>query len=166
MNKTLRIKFPDFLERFPEIELPITLSEDLHLTFSEKNQPFNPLMIEQYILAIESEEPDELTEFIPCFRIPETHDFYAVVYWKAGLMNYQYIMATFDKGGNLVDKRVLGGTYSDGNIITRSIATIDLDWMIYVVSGQTDSQDNAYDAGTSKAFDLELLPDGQIVNSI
>ncbi len=166
MTKTQKVSFAQFLAKFPQVELPITLSDDLHHTFSQNNDPFNAIMIQQIIEALDDEESDELTEYIPCFQIPETHEFHAVVFWKAGLMNYQYIMATFTKKGKLIDKRVIAGTYSDGKIITRSVATIDPDWVIYVVTGQTDGSDTDYDAGSSKAFELELLPDGQIVNSI
>ena len=91
MDKALKVKFQNFLERFPIIDLPITLSDDLHHTFSKQNEPLNALMIAQYITFIEGELHDELTEFIPCFKIPETHDIHAIVYWKAGLMNYQYV---------------------------------------------------------------------------
>ncbi|MCR9287311.1 MAG: hypothetical protein NXI23_08020 [Bacteroidetes bacterium] len=166
MDKALEVKFQHFLEKFPIIDLPITLSDDLHLTFSQNNEPLNPLMIQQYIAFIEGEEPDEFTEYIPCFKIPETLEFHAIVYWKASLMNYQYVMATFDKVGNMIDKRVLGGTFSDGKVVTKSLVTIDPDWMIYVVTGQLESVDITYDATQSRAFDLELLPDGKIVNSI
>jgi len=50
--------------------------------------------------------------------------------------------------------------------VTKSLVTIDPDWMIYVVTGQLESVDITYDATQSRAFDLELLPDGKIVNSI
>jgi hypothetical protein len=166
MDKALKVKFQNYLEKFPIIDLPITLSDDLHMTFSQENDPFNALMIEQYISEVEGEMPDDFTEFIPCFKIPETHDFHAIVYWKASLMNYQYVMACYDKAGNLLDKRILGGTYSDGKIVTKSVVTIDPDWMIYVVTGQVEGSDKIYDATGSTAFDLELLPDGRIVNSL
>ena len=94
-------------------------------------------MIEQYITPIETEEEDEYTEYVPCFSIPETHEFFAVVYWKGALMNYQYILATFSKKGELIDRRVIGGTFSDGEMLVKSVVTIEDDWIIYVVSGKT-----------------------------
>ncbi|RMG86030.1 MAG: hypothetical protein D6714_04885 [Bacteroidetes bacterium] len=166
MDKSLQVKFQYFLEQFPIIELPVILGDETHHLFSKNNEPLKPLLIEQYIAPIEGEMPDDLTEFVPCFKIPDTLDFHAIVYWKAGLMNYHYVMATFDKAGNLIDRRILGGTYSDGKTITKSVATIDADWMIYVVTGQIEGSDTVYDAASSKAFDLELLPDGRIVQSI
>lgn len=167
MQKNQKVSFAQFLDKFPEVELPITLNDEIHHNFSQNNEPFNALMINQIIEALDDDEAvDDLTEYIPCFKIPETHEFHAVVFWKAGLMNYQYIMATFEKKGKLIDKRVIGGTYSDGKTVTKSVSTIDVDWVIYVVTGQSDGEDNSYDAGSSKAFELELLPDGQIVNLV
>ena len=165
MSKT-DISFDHFLECFPEVKLPMTLGEDSHHDFSRSNEPLNKLMIQQYILPLDDGPVDEYTEFIACLRIPETYEFHAIIYWKAGLMTYQYSLVTFTKKGLLIDKRVIAGTFSDGNMLTKSMATIDEDWIIYVVSGQASSSKSAYDASSSTAYKLELLPDGKIINII
>ncbi len=156
--------FTGFLDFFPELELPITLNEEIHHLFSEKNKVLNQAAIQAFILPYE-EEVDELTEFIPCFKIPETHDFHAIVYWKAELMSYSFTLASFSKSGVLIDRRVIAGTYSDGKRLTKSIATIDEDWTIFIVSGQSDHASSDYNAASSKTHQLELLPDGVITNS-
>ena len=163
MSKTT-VSFEDFLKKFPELELPITLGEDSHHEFSKTNDPLSDLLIEQFILPVEDGPIDEFTEFLACLKIPNTYEFQAVIYWKASLMSYQYSLITFTKKGLLIDKRVIAGTFSDGELLTRSMATIDEDWVIYVVSGQTSSSESAYDASTSTAYKLELLPDGKIIN--
>ena len=160
--KAPAIRFSDFLARFPEVDLPITLADDLHHTFSAENAPLSAEMVAQFIQPAEPQEPDELTEFIAGFRLKETFDVHALVYWRAGLLDYQYIMLTFDKKGTVIDRRVLGGTHVDGQIVTKSVATIDPDWTIYVVTGQT-LNDAVYNAGESRTFELELLPDGRVV---
>jgi len=167
MNKNITeevVEFTNFLERFPEIDLPITLGDEMHMTFSSENPPLQSLMINQHLLRAEEKAPDEFTEFIPCFRIKETISFHAIVYWRAGLLDYQYIMATFDKKGNVLGRRVLGGTHVEGETITKSVPTIDSDWTIHVVSGQGKAGDDIYDPATSTKFELELLPDGLVVN--
>lgn len=160
------VEFANFIERFPAVDLPVTLGEDMHMTFSSENPPLQSLMVSQHLLRAEDKLPDEYTEFVPCFRIKETHAFHAVVYWRAELLDYQYIMATFDKEGNVIDKRVLGGTHVAGNTVTKSVPTIDADWTIHVVSGQADAEAKIYDPTASTAFELELLPDGMIVNAV
>lgn len=156
-----------FLQFFPELDLPVILSADTHHDFSRNNEALPQLAIEQYISKIEGAEVDEFTEFVPCIRIPATHDFHAVVYWKAELMSYQYVMATFDKKGDVIDSRVIAGMFTDGDTITRSLATIEEDWLITVVSGQVGvAEEEEYNAARSRNFGLELLPDGRIVNEL
>ena len=80
-------------------------------------------------------------------------------------MNYQYVLVTFTKKGILIDKRVIAGTFSDGEVLTQSVATIDEDWAIQVVSGQGKADETRYNASSSTAYQLELLPEGRIINS-
>jgi len=135
-SKNKKATFKGFLSKFPPVEFPITLGNDSHHIFSQTNDPLNTLLIEQYIALMEGPIADDFTEVIPCFSIPNTFEFHAIVYWKAGLMDYQYILATFTKDGQPISRKVIGGTYSDGESITQSIATIDSDWTIHIVTGQ------------------------------
>ncbi len=162
-----KISFEHFLEMFPELELPVTLTEETSSDFSNNNDPFPAAMIDAFLIPLqEMVEDSSVTEYIPCFKIPDTYEFHAVIYWKASLLTYQYAMATFTKRGELIDHRIIAGTYFDGKTLTQSVATVDKDWTIYVVSGQTDeTNDLSYDASTSKAFNLELLPDGNITDA-
>ena len=163
--KGSKVSFAHFLEKFPELPLPITLNNEAHHAFSRENDPLSPLMIEQYILPLEDLVVDEFTEFVACFRIPETHGFHAVVYWRASLLDYQYKLATFTRKGELIDIRIIAGTFSDGETLIQSFATIEEDWEILVVSGQVKTgQKEPYDASSSTTYSLELLPDGTIIN--
>ncbi len=157
-----KVDFHHFLEKFPEVELPVTLGEHTHHVFSTHNDALPELMVHQHIQRLEPHLADEYTEFVPCFRIAGIKDFHAIVYWKAGLMNYQYVLATLTKKGELIDRRVIAGTFSDGKVITRSVATIDVDWGIYIMSGQVEGSSEGYDPDASRALELELFPDGRI----
>lgn len=159
------VTFAQFLSRFPEIELPVILNEETHHTFSLNNEPLTAAMIEQFILPIEEEEADELTEFIPCFQLPKTEGFHAIVYWKAALLNYQYAMATFNAKGQFIDRRVIAGTFVSGQTITQSVATVNEENEIFVASGQSGIDGDSFDPASSTAYELELLPDGQIANN-
>ena len=164
--KKRKITFQQFLYLFPEMELPITLTTDTHHTFSQTNQPLPYAAIEAYILENEVTSEDEFTEFVPCFRLPKTIDFHAIVFWKAALLTYEYYMMTFDKKGNFIDKRKIGGTKTEGNTLVQSVVTIEDDWIIYVVEGgATLHEKNAfYNAASSKTYNLELLATGKIIN--
>jgi len=157
--------FNTYLKKFPEITPPVTLTEDSPRAFSSYNESFNALMIAEFLLQSEDSEPDEFTEFIPCLKIPNTKDFYAVVYWKASLMNYQFILVTYNKSGVLVDKAIIAGTSNQDGILVKSVASIDEDWIITIVSGAVEFQQTDYDPKLSKAFSLEIMDGGKIISS-
>ena len=167
-NKPITVDFRQFLKYFPEIELPVVLTEESSHAFSRQNEPFHPQSLKQFIFPFHLGEVDEFTEFVPCLKIPATHGFHAVVYWMAGLMTYSYILITFTEKGDFIDRRVIAGTFSDGDLLTTSVATIEEDWTIRIVTGQTSASNemHTYSASESKAFNLELLPDGKITDLI
>lgn len=166
-KRPVTVSFEQFLKYFPEIDLPIILTEEAAHAFSSQNEPFHPQSIRQFIAPFHLDELDDMTEFVPCFKIPDTHGFHAIIYWKAGLMNYEYILMTFTEKGDIIDRRVIAGTFSDGQLLTTSVATIEEDWIIHVVTGQSASDKlHTYAASDSKAFNLELLPDGTITTII
>ncbi len=156
-------EFVHFLERFPTLDLPITLGEESHLTFSRENKPLPGAMIDAFLLPLEGEVPDDMTEFVPCFQLPGTKGYAAIVYWKAELLNYQYKVVTFDPKGNFIDQKVIAGTYFDGEEMTQSMATLTDELQIYIVSGQGQVFLDDYSAATSTANRFQLAGNGKIV---
>lgn len=159
-----KIDFKAFLEFFPLVELPVLLNEESQHHFSNFNDPIPGILTEQYIAPFEEEGLDEFTEVVACFKVPETHGFHALVHWKAGLMNYQFVLSTFTPEGGFIDKRAVAGFFYDGHEITQSVATINEDWEIIIVSGKGPKETGTYDPALSRVYKLEMLPDGKIVN--
>ncbi len=164
MKKTQNFNFKQFLEYFPEVDLPVTLTEDSSLDFSRLNTPFAGEIIANYIIPIEA-ETDEFTEYLPCFKIKNTTNFHAVVYWKAGLLNYEYKMVTFSKNGELIDGKVIAATITNQETIVRTVSTIDEDWIIHTVVGQQEVDTTSLNK-KSKSYTLELLGTGEIIFSL
>ena len=163
--KRQEISFEKFLTLFPEVELPITLTSDAHIEFSRHNTPIPGPMIDEYLA---SAHDDELTEYIACFKIPKTQGIHALVYWRAGLMEYEYQMVTFDPAGNILDKRFLSGTKSNNKILLRSVATIESDWLITVVEGSESIEEEGqtkFNPQASRVHHLELMANGEIIIS-
>ncbi len=161
-NRVKKVSFTTFLKKFPPVALPVTLGSDTHIEFSRANTPLDPLEIEDYIIPLEENEVDEFTEFIPCFCIPDTDEFIGIIYFKAGLMDYQYRIVTYDKGGVVVANEVIGGLFSNGKMIAQSVATIDPSWTIHIVSGQGKADATTYDPLESTTKELEMFKDGVI----
>lgn len=158
------ISFQHYLEKFPLVELPITLGEDTHHVFSRTNEPLPERMIEQFILPLEDDDPDELTEFIACLQLPKTEHYTAIIYWRAGLLNYQYTLVTYGKDEKPIDKRVIAGTFYDGDQLTQSVATLLEGGQIIIASGQEDPEQENYEATSSTAYRLQIGSKGKLVN--
>jgi hypothetical protein len=154
----MKVNFTNYLGRFPEIELPVTLRDDSNHDF-EANPPLQDEMIEQYITRYEAVEMDDFTEYMACFQLPKSEKFQALVYWKAGLMNYDFVVATYGKDGNMIDKKAIAGIKVVGQDITRSIATINDDLSINIAEGM-ESNNGDFNADTTKARRFQILDNG------
>lgn len=88
MNQLERI-----LHYFPETTLPVLISDDHLSDYEAESEPFPQSFIEEVLLLWEK-DADEFTEFIPCFRLPKEEKFETVVYWKGGLLRYDFILVT------------------------------------------------------------------------
>jgi hypothetical protein len=159
-----RHTFVDFVGKFPPVTMPVTLSYDDHHTFSTENEPLPETMIEQFILPFDNKPADEFTEFVPCFAIDCEEKFVALVWWRAGLLIYEYFLATYSEKGEIIDQKVIAFTRVNGNKVRRAVATIDSDLGIQIIEGT--SENDIYDAGSSKTVLMEVMPNGMIVSGL
>ncbi|MDX1409469.1 MAG: hypothetical protein R3330_15080 [Saprospiraceae bacterium] len=154
--------FAQFIGRFPEVELPVTLTDESISGFQQNSSPLSASMVTQFIV----QDPDaegEYVEYVPCFRIPETHGFHAVVLWRGDLMKYHYLLVTYDKKGNMIGSATIAGLESDGASILRSVTTIDEEWILHIVEGEHDPDEELYTPTKSRAYRMELLATGEII---
>lgn len=150
------------LEFFPEVSPPLVLSEDLALTFSEKNTPIPMDLIVNTIS--QWEEIDEYTEIIPCLSLIINDKHKAIIYWKGSLLSYQYTLITIAEEKEIVSRKIIAGTISNGLTIKKSVANIDEDLVIHSMVGESDVNEK-YNPHNSKAYSFEIRPDGQIATS-
>ena len=161
-----KVDFQSFLSYFPDLKPPILLTEDAHHKYSKINEPLPAEAIQSFIIPHDELIVDEYTEYVPCFKIKDTHTFHAIVYFKAGLLTYEYYLMTFEEKGKLIAKEKIGGMLTEGDAIHRAVATIEPDWTIQIVEGAEALDQQSYKASESKAYTMEMLPDGQIIFSI
>ena len=136
MTKVPLANFTEFINFFPRIEPPFSLLPDIGLIPSS-DSPLPLVLIESYILPFEGEETDEYTEYIPYGSIMGIKDFHAFIYWKAGVMQYEFILATFDLNGNPISHGIVGGLRSDENGLLHSVAVIHEDLTITIAEALT-----------------------------
>ena len=160
MKKIKAPSFKDFLKVFPEVELPIALSEDDHHTFSNKNKTLSESMVEEFIRPREMDEIDEFTEYVPCFRLPHHDNYIAIVYWRAKLMDYHYMMQTYTQKGEFIQSIHIAGMRTDGEKIAQLFCHIKENRTIHLVAGSAEADSTKYDPASSKAFKITLNHDG------
>lgn len=149
------------LHYFPEVSLPVMVSEEHLSEFEAMSDPFPQSFVEEVLYEWEP-EADEMTEFIPCFRLPKEEKFDAVVYWRGSLLRYDFILVTLDKSGQVIGRKVIAGTIVREGVISRSVASIEPDLTINIVAGQVAS-DEEYDGTLSKIYSMEVLAGGEII---
>ncbi len=156
--------FEFFLRHFSKEELPIALTDEVLRYFSENNKALDPDSIRRFITS-HVDVDDEMTEYIPCVVIADTEDMHAVVYWRGTLLSYEYVLATYTKNGIPIQRKVIAGIKSDGHSVLRSVATIEQDWTVQIMVGAQSIDDRHYDSDNSQMMYLELMPNGEIVQS-
>lgn len=159
----LKHTFAEFVTKFPAVTMPVTLGEDTHFIFSAENDILPESMIEQFILPLDPDGADEFTEYLPCFGIEFEAPFIALVWWKAGLLTYEYHLATFMPTGQLIGKKVIAFTRGEGETLRRAVCTIDEDLVIFVAEGASNGGGDDMDPTTSKMYEYEIMSNGEIV---
>jgi hypothetical protein len=156
--------FSHLLSFFPEVELPITIGLDTHHTFDANNKPLDEPAIALIRILTESTDDDELTEWVPCFKLLVPDQITGIVFWKAGLQFYEYHLLSFTQKGNLKGRALIAGTHFDEDSVSNRIAFINEEAIIFIAEGEMAKEDD-YDPQNSAAFTIEILPDGSIVES-
>ncbi|MEM6726503.1 MAG: hypothetical protein AAF598_20870 [Bacteroidota bacterium] len=115
--------FKSFITKFPKASIPCTVDDKTSLLASKKNKPLSEDHIRRFLAEAE-EEFDEFTEFVPCFRLPNTKNFHAIVVWKGGLLSYDYELFIYNMSGVRQSKTRIAGTKVEKERLHIQIAEI------------------------------------------
>ena len=160
MNKIPPAHFTEFIDFFPLLKPPFNLLPDISQIPSH-TLPLPGPLLDAFIYPFEGEEADEFTEYIPYARISGTRDYYAIIYWKAGVMQYEFILATYSNDGQPISHAIVGGLRLDGKNILHSVAVIHEDMSITIAEGVAveGGESNVEDTST---YQMSIQPTGQI----
>lgn len=153
------------LSYFPDVELPITLTDDSLTHINAANDILPEALLIEVFSKYEENIDSEFLEIMPCFKLKMVDEkISAIVYWRGDLLRYEYILLTLHQDGSVIDKKVLCGTVIEGDIVKKSVANIDPDFGIHIVAGAYNSAiTNTYDGSASQSFSMELLPTGELI---
>lgn len=164
-KKQNRITFENFLQFFPYVELPYTITSETQRLISRKNDPLSAEWLFNFVLDTEA-VVDDYTEFMPCFSIPDTYGFWAIVFWEAGLEGTTYYLTTFSKEGVLIDKKKIAGTKYTQDGLYQMVCTISETWLFSCAEGRLDAQGNTAPISADSTHlhtTLQMTGDGEIV---
>lgn len=123
------------LEYFPEVELPVSLSFNSREAFAANSKPLPELLAAISFDLWEEAEPDEFTEYQPGFRFRHG-EHHALVYWKASLLQYAYVLVILDRKGLLLDRLVLAETDATTGTVRQGAALITAEAEIFTVESE------------------------------
>jgi len=154
-------RFTEFIDFFPPLELPISLLPDISL-ISTVTVPLPGALIDAFIMPFEGDEVDEYTEYIPYGKISGTKNFHALIYWKAAVMQYEFILAIYSNEGDLLAHAIIGGLRSDNEGILHSVSVIHEDLTITIAEGFTSAEGDLQDNPNTYTYQMAIKPDGSI----
>lgn len=161
MKRLPTAQFAEFIEFFPPLELPLSLLPDMSQIPSDPI-PLPGVLQDAYILPFESDEVDEFTEYVPYGRIAGIKDYHALIYWKAGVLRYEYILATYTAEGQPLSHAIVGGLRYEEEGILHSVAVIHEDLSIVIAEGIAQSDEAGLDPDQTQTYLMEILPTGII----
>ena len=161
MKKRPEAQFAEFIDFFPALELPVSLLPDTGQIPSDP-LPLPGLLQDRFILPFESDEVDEFTEYIPYGRLAGMRDFEAVIYWKAGVLRYEYILATYSLQGEPLSHAIVGGLRYEEEGVLHSVAVIHPDLSIIIAEGMAQTDDEGMDPDQTQTYQMTILPTGMI----
>jgi hypothetical protein len=158
----IKSEFEFFLSFFPKVELPANLSSEYFSMFGTMNKPIPELLAKKYLELESTENNDVYTEIVPCFSLPETENFKGVVYLKISLLNYDFLLHTYDNAGRPIAYRIISNMTSNGTDIHEKAALIDDMLRIWIMEADTDESNN-FDPAISKFISFHVNDKGEIV---
>ena len=162
MNKVPTASFTEFIDFFPLLKLPFSLLPDLEQIPADP-VPLPEILLAAYILPFEGDEVDEYTEYIPYGKIEGTKDYHALVYWKAGVLKYEFILATYQLDGQPTSHAIIGGIRYEEEGTIHSVAIIHEDFRITIAEGLAEEKTMAIQPEETQSYFMAIKPSGEII---
>lgn len=161
MNRVPIAQFAEFLDFFPLLHAPLSLLPDLQ-QIPVDPVPLPAVLQDAYIMPFEGDEMDDFTEYIPYGRLAGTDGYYAILYWKAGVLRYEYILATFSPDGKPINHAIIGGLRYEDEGTIHSVAVIHENLQITIAEGLSDVGLPSASPQT-QTYQMAIRPDGEII---
>jgi len=102
------------------------------------------------------------SQYIPYGRIVGTKDYYAMIYWKAGVMRYEFILGTYSKEGDPLSHAIVGGLRYEEEGVLHSVAVIHEDLSITIAEGIAEADAMDLNPEQTQTYQMAISPSGVI----
>ena len=162
MNKVPTARFAEFIEFFPSLTPPFSLLPDLQQIPSDP-VPIPEVLQDAFILPFEGDEVDQFTEYIPYGKIGNTKPFHALIYWKASILKYEFILATYGPDGQPISHAIIGGIRYESEGTIHSVAVINENLQITIAEGLVEENTDTIQPGETQSYFMAIKPSGEII---
>ncbi len=159
---TVPKEFSEFLSYFPKSSLPLTIQHSDHHQFNKSNDLLPDSLLQSFIIPNLDYEIDEFTEFLPCLQFESIPYMHHVVLWSARLMHYSFHLLNFNAQGLFLGISEIAGFYTLDDAVIQKMAHVDSEGNVFIIEGSLDDKQQEVALETTKKWQLEILPDGQI----
>ncbi len=163
MDDKQYVDFEIFLNKFETLPFPVMIDDNSYQYFNEKNTPLPDVLVSLFLERTGKEE--EFAEYVPAFRIPDLHGCTSIVFWRAGLLEYAYFLATFTKEGGRIDQKLISKTYFTDDNASLSIVKFEAEGLVTVIENTENLKMGALTPSHSKHLYFEIMEDGSIHQS-
>jgi hydrogenase maturation factor len=154
--------FNDFIKQVPLAEIPLVLSGELQKQLTSLVDPM-PVPVIEDLLPWE-DVSDDMTEILVVARFEPEEKFQALLFWKAEVLTYSFILVTYNHKGEVIDHKQIAGTVYGGTSVKESVAIIEDDWMIFAAEGSSHlHKDLIFEADSSRKTNFMVERDGRII---
>jgi len=162
VNTVPTAQFAEFIEFFPALKPPFSLLPDLEQIPSDP-VPLPEILLDTYILPFEGDEVDEYTEYIPYGKIEGTKNYHALIYWKAGVLKYEFILATYSPDGHPTSHAIIGGIRYEEEGTIHSVAIVNEDLRITIAEGLAEDNSRSPQLQDTQSYFMAIRPSGEII---
>ncbi|HKK89068.1 MAG TPA: hypothetical protein VJ917_09475 [Saprospiraceae bacterium] len=155
------MEFNQFVQEVPLAEIPLVLSGEFQKQLTSVADPL-PVPVIKDLMPWE-EVPDEMTEILVVARFEQEEKFQAMLYWKAELLTYSFVLVTYNFKGEVIDHQKIAGTTYDKESVVESVAIIEDDWMIFAAEGDNKlTEGKSFEASKTRKSNFMVEKDGRI----
>ena len=155
-------QFTEFIEFFPLLKTPFSLLPDLQQIPADPI-PIPEVLQDAYILPFEGDEVDQFTEYIPYGKIEGTKAFHGLIYWRASVLKYEFILATYDLEGQPISHAIIGGIRYESEGTIHSVAVINENLQITIAEGLVEENADTIQPGETQSYFMSIQPSGEVI---